>query len=102
MKLKVIIPTIFVLILILLGRPTYHLIKVKWIENIDSIITPTGYTNDASRLNLTKVDSIINIEQDGEKFITQLQSILRLAKEKKNANFYSWREIFHGWSYHVS
>src|SRR5690606_38759354 len=83
MKLKVIIPTIFVLILILLGRPTYHLIKVKWIENIDSIITPTGYTNDASRLNLTKVDSIINIEQDGEKFITQLQSILRLAKEKK-------------------
>lgn len=84
MKLIVIIPLIFIVaIVILIGKPSFHLIKTKWTENIDSLTIPKGYTNDASRQNLTKIDSIIHIEQEEEKFILQLQSILKLAKERR-------------------
>ncbi|MBD1431008.1 FAD-binding oxidoreductase [Sphingobacterium litopenaei] len=84
MKLKVIIPLIFIAaIVLLIGRPFLHLIKVKWTENIDRLTVPNGYTNDASRQNLTKIVSIIHVEKEEEKFILQLQSILKLAKERR-------------------
>ncbi|MCA5004555.1 FAD-binding oxidoreductase [Sphingobacterium bovistauri] len=83
MKLKYILATFILLTILLVAKPSFHLLKTKWHENMDSITTPRGFTNDASHLNLTKIDSIIEVQQDEDKFILQLQSLLKLAKERR-------------------
>ena len=51
-------------VIIFLSIPTFHILKTKWNENDKALKIPNGYTNDASQLNLTKVDTIIQVPND--------------------------------------
>ena len=44
------------------------------------LATPNGYTNDASQLNLTPIDSLLQVKSDPEALVLQLQQILQYAK----------------------
>ena len=67
--------------LLLLSVPTFHILKTKWCENDNALKIPNGYTNDASQLNLTKVDTIIKGPNDKKEIQNQLKNILKYAKE---------------------
>jgi len=67
--------------LLLLSFPTFHILKTKWCENDNALKIPNGYTNDASQLNLTKVDTIIKGPNDKKEIQNQLKNILKYAKE---------------------
>jgi FAD/FMN-containing dehydrogenase len=67
-------------VMILLSVPVFHLMETKWHEISKSKSIPPGYTNDASELNLTKVDTIINVPNDKTEIERQLKSILNYAK----------------------
>ncbi len=60
--------------------PIFHLLKTKWKEAGSAPTIPAGYTNDASLLNLTKVDSVIQVPNNREDIIEQLKEILIYAK----------------------
>jgi len=68
-------------LIILLSIPTFHILKTKWTENDKNQTIPNGYTNDASQLNLTKVDTIIQVPNDKKEIESQLKDILKYAKE---------------------
>jgi FAD/FMN-containing dehydrogenase len=68
-------------VLIFLSVPTFHILKTKWKESDKAQTIPTGYTNDASQLNLTKVDTIIQVPNDKKEIESQLKEILKYAKE---------------------
>ena len=40
---------------VLFARPTFHVLHTMWFDVDDMPVTPDGFVNDASRLNLTKV-----------------------------------------------
>lgn len=67
--------------IIFLSIPTFHILRTKWNENNKAQETPNGYTNDASQLNLTKVDTIIQVPNDKKEIESQLKDILKYAKE---------------------
>ena len=71
--------TIFVFISI----PTIHILKTKWNEKDISGEIPKGYTNDASQLNLTKIDTIIEVPNDKKEIEIQLKNVLKYAKDNK-------------------
>lgn len=66
-----------------LSIPTFHILKTKWTESDKIQAIPNGYTNDASQLNLTKIDTIIQVPNDKTEIENQLKDILNYAKEKK-------------------
>lgn len=70
-------------LLIFISIPTFHLLKTYL--NEDDIVTeiPIGYTNDASGMNLLKVDSIIEVSKSNVEIINQLRLILNYSKQKK-------------------
>lgn len=68
-------------VIIFLSVPTFHILKTKWAESDKTQTIPNGYTNDASQLNLTKVDSIIQVPKDKKEIESQLKDILKYAKE---------------------
>jgi FAD/FMN-containing dehydrogenase len=68
-------------VIIFLSIPTFHILKTKWSENDITQKIPNGYTNDASQLNLTKVDTIIQVPNDKKEIEVQLKNILKYAKE---------------------
>lgn len=69
------------IVIIFLSIPSIHLLKTKWNEvNITNKI-PEGYTNDASQLNITKVDTIIQVPKGKKEIESQLKKILIYAKE---------------------
>ncbi|MCL9804210.1 FAD-binding oxidoreductase [Flavobacterium amniphilum] len=63
--------------------PTFHLLKTKLGENDQEEAIKQGYTNDASELNLTKVDTIIQVPTGKQAIESQLKSVLKYAKENK-------------------
>lgn len=67
--------------LIFLSIPTFHILKTKWNENDKVQEIPNGYTNDASQLNLTQVDTIIQVPNNKKEIEKQLKDILKYAKE---------------------
>ncbi|HSD14374.1 MAG TPA: FAD-binding oxidoreductase [Flavobacterium sp.] len=67
--------------IIFLSVPTFHILKTKWSENDKTQKIPNGYTNDASQLNLTKIDTIIQVPNDKKEIESQLKDILKYAKE---------------------
>jgi FAD/FMN-containing dehydrogenase len=71
----------FLIVLLFLSIPTFHILKTKWSENDNALKIPNGYTNDASQLNLTKVDTIIQVPNDKKEIQNQLKNILKYAKE---------------------
>lgn len=68
-------------VIIFLSIPTFHILKTKWTESDKTQTIPNGYTNDASQLNLTKVDTIIQVPNDKKEIESQLKDILKFAKE---------------------
>lgn len=69
-------------VILFLSIPSFHLLKTKWNESGTEIEIPQGYTNDASQLNLTKMDTIIDIPADKNQIETQLKDIFKYAAEK--------------------
>ena len=82
MKRKHLIYILSIGILVFIAIPSIHLLKTKLAENETEISIPIGYTNDESHLNLTSVDSIINVSSDSTELINQLKVLLEYAKEK--------------------
>ncbi|MGV0924093.1 FAD-binding oxidoreductase [Empedobacter tilapiae] len=71
-----------VLILIAsLSIPTFHILKTKWNENKTVNTIPNGFTDDASQLNLTKIDTLIQVPENKKEIEVQLRQILKYAKE---------------------
>lgn len=68
-------------IIIFLLIPTFHILKTKWNEKDVSIEIPKGFTNDASQLNLTKIDTIIQVPNNKNEIEIQLKNVLKYAKE---------------------
>ncbi|UIR57233.1 hypothetical protein LZQ00_05315 [Sphingobacterium sp. SRCM116780] len=54
------------IIVIFISIPVFHVLKTKWNEDDHHSEIPYGYTNDASQLNLTKVDTIIQVPENKE------------------------------------
>jgi FAD/FMN-containing dehydrogenase len=63
--------------------PAFQLLKTYLNEDKVKPQTPSGYTNDASGLNLTKVDSIIDVPNSKVEMIEQLKAILAYSKKNK-------------------
>ncbi|MFK7050027.1 putative oxidoreductase ORF5 in fasciation locus [Flavobacterium columnare] len=70
-------------VLLFLCIPTFHLLKTKFKEGNNVQTIPNGYTNDASLLNLTKVDTIIQVPNNKTEIETQLKGILKYAKQNR-------------------
>ncbi len=70
-------------VLLFLFVPTCHLVKTYLHENGRSAQIPKGYTNDASGLNLTKVDSVIDVPASKTRIVAQLRGILKYARANK-------------------
>lgn len=68
-------------VILFLSIPTFHLLKTKWNEKEIGIEIPKGFTNDASQLNLTKIDTIILVPNDKKGIEIQLKKVLKYAKE---------------------
>lgn len=71
----------FLIVIILLSIPTFHILKTKWNEKDVSVEIPKGFTNDASQLNLTKIDTIIKVPTNKNEIEIQLKNVLKYAKE---------------------
>ena len=69
-------------VLIFLLVPVIHVLKTKWNESDEKIVTPKGFTNDASQLNLTEIDTLIVVPNNKKEIQNQLKLVLRYAKEK--------------------
>lgn len=69
-------------ILIFISVPTFHILKTKWNETDQIKSIPKGFTDDASQLNLTKVDTIIKVANGKIEIENQLQDILKFAKQE--------------------
>lgn len=80
MKKRYIFYTIIFGMLIFILIPIFHIGKTYL--NEDDIIKqdPKGYTNDASGLSLTKVDSIIDVPNSKAEMIQQLKEIITYSK----------------------
>ena len=83
MKKKYILAIGLLIIIIFLSVPIFHVLKTKWIENKKTQTVQKGYINDASQLNLTKIDTIIQVPNDKSEIQNQLKGILKYAKENK-------------------
>ncbi|MBI3233270.1 MAG: FAD-binding oxidoreductase [Bacteroidetes bacterium] len=81
MKKKYLWISVIIGVLMVLSIPSFHILKTKWNEHSVRTQTPNGYANDASQLNLTKVDTIIQVPNDKKAIEIQLKSILKYAKK---------------------
>lgn len=70
-------------LIVFISIPTYHLVKTYLSEDNVKAEIPKGYTNDASGLSLTKVDSIIDVPNSRTEIIKQLKEILKYSKTNK-------------------
>ncbi len=69
-------------IIVFISIPILHLVKTYLSEDKTKIHTPKGYTNDASRLDLTSVDSIVNVPTTKTEMINQLREIIQYSTLK--------------------
>lgn len=83
MKRKHIIYLLAFGLVIFVSIPTFHLIKTYLNEDNIKSSTQKGFTNDASGLSLTKVDSIIDVPSSKIKIIKQLKKILDYSRINK-------------------
>jgi FAD/FMN-containing dehydrogenase len=81
MKKKHLWIIVFLTIIIFLSIPIFHILKTKWYEKDVSIEIPKGFTNDASQLNLTKIDTIIQVPNNKNEIEIQLKNVFKYAKE---------------------
>ena len=83
MKKKHIIYAVLFVVIAFVSFPFIHLSKTYLQEDKSLVKIPTGFTNDASLLNLTKIDSIFNAPQSEKESIEQLKYVFNYAKTKK-------------------
>ncbi|TGD58480.1 FAD-binding oxidoreductase [Flavobacterium humi] len=83
MKKKYFLYIVIAGILLFFSIPAFHLLKTYWNEDEIRTVVPKGYTNDASGLNLTKVDSIIDVPHSKEAIEEQLKELLAFSKMKQ-------------------
>ncbi len=76
---------LWIIVILILGIffliPTFHILKTKWNEDKIEKTIPGGYTNDASHLNLTKIDTLIQVSENKQEIEDQLRVILKYANE---------------------
>jgi len=82
MKKKHLVIIGILMIITFMAIPIIHISKTKWNESADKIVIPKGYTNDASQLNLTKIDTLIKVPNNKTEIENQLKQILKYAKGK--------------------
>lgn len=70
-------------LIVFIAIPTFHLFKTYLNEDNIKVLTPKGYTNDASGLSLTKIDSIIDVPNSKYEIISQLKGLLEYSKTNK-------------------
>lgn len=70
-------------LIIFISVPAFHLVKTYLNEDKIKVETPKGYTNDASELSLTEIDSIIDVPSSKHEIINQLKGILAYSKTNK-------------------
>ena len=70
------------IVFVFVSIPVGHVLKTKWNENREKVAIPEGFTDDASQLNLTKIDTIIKVPSEKTEIVEQLQHILKYAKAK--------------------
>ena len=73
---------LFIILFLLIGRPTGFLICTYIKDKKLAKLEKTGYTNDASHLNETKVDSVVTAFADIDQATTQISQLIKLAKEQ--------------------
>ncbi|MCD1116386.1 FAD-binding oxidoreductase [Chryseobacterium turcicum] len=82
MKKKYLFIIGIVTVLIFLAVPVIHILKTKWKEQDIKTETPKGFTNDASQLNLTEIDTLIAVPKAKSEIISQLKQVIQYAREK--------------------
>lgn len=82
MKKKYLFIIATVAVLIFLAVPVFHILNTKWHESDSKTETPKGFSNDASQLNLTEIDTLIVVPKDKTEMVQQLKQVLQYAKEK--------------------
>ncbi|MFY1047424.1 FAD-binding protein [Chryseobacterium sp. GP-SGM7] len=82
MKKKHIFIIGIVAVLIFLAVPVIHVFKTKWNETDSKTETPKGFTNDASQLNLTEIDTLIIVPNNKKEIENQLKQVIQYTKEK--------------------
>ena len=68
------------LLLLALGRPIIHLIRVTWRDTDQIEKLPPGYVDDVSRMNKTQVSEIWEVPADSQAAEQQLRELLRKAE----------------------
>ncbi|MDF3079149.1 MAG: FAD-binding oxidoreductase [Sphingobacteriaceae bacterium] len=83
MKRKHLFYLLVLALVVFISIPIVHLIRTHLQENDVRIKAPEGYINDASRLSLTQVDSIVDVPEKKAEIIRQLKDILTYSRAKK-------------------
>lgn len=73
---------IFAGILLILARPTWHLLKTAWNDSAEIAAVPPGQVDDASRLNQTAIAEIVDIPAETDRAEKQLAELLRQARRE--------------------
>ncbi|MBI1222444.1 MAG: FAD-binding protein [Bacteroidetes bacterium] len=81
MKRKYLWLSVLVFIALLFSVPAYHLLKTKSKETGLPARVPKGYSDDASKLNQTAIDTLIKVETDSAALIKQLRELLQYARQ---------------------
>jgi len=78
---KVSILLLVILILAVIARPLHYILKNYLRKEQGRSPIPRGFTDDASRLNRTKIDSLMVIPSDSSMAIERLREIFRYAQQ---------------------
>lgn len=74
--------SLLLILIAVISIPSMHLIKTKMNEHQAMEHIPTGYRDDASHLNLTKVHGVVDVETSPQAIQSQLKTLLRYANER--------------------
>ena len=66
----------------LVAKPFFYLLRSSQINAAHETVTPSGYTDDASRLNRTRVVEIVHAESDSAAAESQLAELLQRAQRE--------------------
>src|SRR5579859_3679954 len=68
------------LVAIALGRPVWHIVSTAWRDADEVEKIPPGFTDDASRMNLTRVADVVPVETEPAAAERQLAELLAGAR----------------------
>jgi FAD/FMN-containing dehydrogenase len=73
---------VFVVLLVLIARPVGVLMYTYFTDNKPKKIDQAGYTNDASNLNKTNIDSVVKVSANTEEAALQISNLIRMASQQ--------------------